>query len=85
MRLLVEKPALKAMRRMQPKVAGAIFAAMERIAADPFGDHPNARRLAGTGGSFRLRHGDWRALYRIDRLAQQVVLEDIRKREDAYR
>lgn len=85
MRLLIEKTALKAMRRMQPKLADAIVAAMERIAADPFGDHPNALRLVGTRESFRLRHGDWRALYRIDRETQQVVLEDVRKREDAYR
>jgi mRNA interferase RelE/StbE len=85
MRLLFEKPALSALRRMQPKLAAAIVAAMERVAADPFGGHPNARKLKGTKDSFRLRHGDWRVLYRIDRAAGDVVVEDILKREEAYR
>lgn len=85
MRLLFEKPALSALRRMQPKIAAAIVAAMEHVAGDPFGSHPNARKLKGARDSFRLRHGDWRVLYRIDRTANDLVVEDILKREEAYR
>jgi mRNA interferase RelE/StbE len=85
MRLLFEKPAIVALRRLQPRIAAAIVAAVERVAADPFGRHPNALKLKGTRDSFRLRHGDWRVLYRIDRVADEAVVEDVLKREEAYR
>ena len=85
MRLVIKKAAAKTLRRMQSKVATAIIAEMERIAAEPFDRHPQAKPLKGLAGMFRLRHGDWRAVYRIDRVAETVSLEDVRKREEAYR
>jgi mRNA-degrading endonuclease RelE of RelBE toxin-antitoxin system len=39
---------------------------LERIARDPYASHPDVERL--TDGSFRVRHGMWRAIY--------VVTED---------
>jgi len=35
------------------------------LAADPFARNPNIKRLTGRAG-YRLRTGDWRALYTID-------------------
>jgi mRNA interferase RelE/StbE len=84
-RLIYEKVAIKALRRMQPKVAATIKASLEAIARDPFAHHPGVDRIKGEKDAFRLRHGDWRALYQVDRAADEVVVEDIGPRGDIYR
>ena len=85
MRLVAKSAARKTLKRIQLKAARAIMGDMWRIAADPFARHPQAKALAGLPGMYRLRHGDWRAIYRIDRERQTVFLEDVSKREEAYR
>ncbi len=80
MRLLLEKPARKGLDRMPAKAADAMLARLERIAADPFGHHPNVTAMQGMKDAFRLRQGDWRAVYRLDRGANAmlIVLVDVR-------
>jgi len=70
---------------MPSKAAAALVERLKRIAADPFGHHPDAKRLVGVRDGFRVRHGDWRAIYRIDRAADAVYVEDVVQRKDAYR
>ena len=77
--------AAKMLGRMQPKRAKAIRAALEAVAADPFAQHANAKPLAGVRDGFRLRHGDWRILYRLDREAGTMVVELVKPRGDAYK
>ena len=65
---------------MTARAAEAMLKRLERIAADPFAKHPNVEVLKGMKGAFRLRQGDWRAVYRIDRNLDEVrvVLVDVR-------
>jgi mRNA interferase RelE/StbE len=84
-KLVVEKAAAKALMGMPPKTAAAISSALKAIAADPSGKHPNVKPLKGYKGGYRLRHGDWRAVYRIDRAADTMLVEWIGPRGDAYR
>ena len=51
----------------------------------PFAEHPNVKSLRGELNAFRLRQGDWRALYRVDRATQQVRVYVIDTRARAYR
>lgn len=85
MQLVVEKAAAKALRRMPAKLAASIMAGLEAIALDPFGHHANVKPLEGTTAGFRLRRGDWRILYRVDRLAGAVIVESVKTRGDAYK
>lgn len=80
MRLLLEKAARKGLDRMPPKASETMLNRLERIAADPFGVHANVKPLKGMKDAFRLRQGDWRAIYRIDRVGDEmrVVLVDVR-------
>jgi len=84
-RLVVEKMAIRQLRKMPAKTAQAIMGDMQAIAADPFGAHSQAKPLEGTKSGFRLRHGNWRVIYRIDREAQTVSIEAVKPRQDAYR
>lgn len=80
MRLLLEKAARKGLDRMPAKAADRMLMRLEQIAADPFALHPSVKPLEGMRDVFRLRQGDWRAVYRIVRSDNEmrVVLVDVR-------
>lgn len=80
MRLILEKPARKGLDRMPDKAAKTLLDRLETIAASPFARHANVAPLKGERDSFRLRQGDWRAVYRIVREQDEVrvVLIDVR-------
>ncbi len=80
MRLVLEKDARKGLDRMPAKAAAALLDRLEAIAAAPFDKHSNVKPLVGEKDAFRLRQGDWRAVYRIERKADEmrVVLIDVR-------
>ena len=65
---------------MSRKAASAMLDRLEAIAADPDGRHANVKSLSGIRDAFRLRQGDWRAVYRLDKQADEmrVVLVDVR-------
>lgn len=83
--LVYEKPAVKALTKLQPKVARAIRDALRVVAADPFAHQANVDRLTGTKDSFWLRHGSWRVLYRLDRATDTMIVEAIEPRGEAYK
>ena len=80
MRLVLEKAARKGLDRMTARATEAMLNRLERIAANPFVKHANVEAMKGMKDAFRLRQGDWRAVYRLDRGADEmrVVLVDVR-------
>ena len=80
MELILEKAARKGLDKMSEKAANAILQRLEAIAADPNKKHANVKPLTGFLNAYRLRQGDWRAVYRLERSADQmrVVLIDVR-------
>jgi mRNA-degrading endonuclease RelE of RelBE toxin-antitoxin system len=84
MELIYEKGAIKSLKRIQPKVAQAIQTALEKIAANPFGAHLNAKPMEGTKAGFRLRHGDWRIIYAVNQDKQIVTVVDVKPRGRAH-
>ena len=55
---------------------------IDRLVSNPRG--VGSRKLQGTKDSYRLRCGDYRALYRVDDLADQVIIYAIGHRKDVY-
>jgi mRNA interferase RelE/StbE len=84
MELVIAKRAANKLRRIQPKTARAILSELNAIAADPFKPHRNVERLKGVQDGFRLRHGDWRILYRIDQKAGRMIVGVVKPRGEAY-
>ena len=85
MELVYGRAASRALRRMQPKLAAAFQRDLAAIAKMPFGHHANVKALAGVTDGFRLRRGDWRAVYRLDRTANRMIVVWIGPRAGAYR
>jgi len=58
---------------------------LKAIARDPFAGHANVKPLHDEPNGFRLRQGDWRALYRVNRATQEVRVYVVETRGWAYR
>jgi mRNA interferase RelE/StbE len=56
---------------------------LERIAADPNGPQPGAKAMVGMQGTFRVRQGDWRAIYAIR--DGNVIVGQVGNRKEVYR
>ena len=76
--------ALKVLLRMPRNSAQLIREKLEQIAVDPFASFPNAKKLHGRPG-YRLRIGDWRVIYEIEKDQLVVIVLKIATRGDVYR
>ena len=85
MRVIVGRDALRVLSRMQPAKASDIRQAIARVAADPSARNPNLRPLKGVPSGFRIRVGDWRVSYTLDRAAGVLDVFEIAPRGGAYR
>jgi mRNA interferase RelE/StbE len=85
MKLVIDKRALRRLQAMPAKVRTAMLERLKAIAGHPFAGHSNVKPLRGEADAFRLRHGSWRALYRVDRAAQEVRVYVVETRARAYR
>jgi mRNA-degrading endonuclease RelE of RelBE toxin-antitoxin system len=82
MALLIQPKAVKAAKGMPRQDWDRLKERLERIARDPYGNHPDAERLKG--GGFRVRQGDWRAIYDITG-GGDVEVEQVGNRREVYR
>ena len=85
MELVIERMATQALRSMPAQRARLLIERLKAIAADPFAHHANVERMAGTKDAFRLRQGSIRAVYRVDRIASQMRVENIAPRGGVYK
>jgi len=85
MRVTYKRDPLKALRRMQRAKAEDITRAVERLAVNPWAPNNNLRSLKGVPNGFRLRVGDWRVSYTVDRNTAVIDVFEIAPRGGAYR
>ena len=83
-KIIFKKEAAKSLDKLQRNVAKLIREKLMAIAANPYAEHPNARKLQGRDG-YRLRVGDWRVIYEIQN--DQIVILSLRiaPRGEVYR
>ena len=70
--------------RMPRNTARLIREKIEMIAADPYADHPNAKKLQGREG-YRLRVGGWRILYKIESEQLLIMVLKIAAHGEVYK
>lgn len=78
------RPARKALTRMPKPLAGRFLCAFERLARDPSRSDLDSKPLVGRDG-YRLRIGEWRAIYRIEADRLVIMVLDIGPRGDIYK
>ena len=86
MRLVIERAAMRRLGELPEPARAALLRRLKLIAGNPFAKHANVERYKGAGPDrFRLRQGQWRAIYEIDREAQEMRVQVIETRGSVYR
>ena len=77
------KSAEKGLRKIHKSRLPNILEAIEALKANP---RPiGCRKLVGSESSYRIRIGDYRAIYTIEDTIRIVEIDRIRHRKDVYR
>lgn len=80
-----QKHAARQLLRIPRDIALRICTRIAVIAAEPYAKHPNATRLKGRDGGFRLRIGNWRVVYFLDDKRKVFLVAKIDQRGRVYR
>jgi mRNA interferase RelE/StbE len=83
-KLLFLKQPRKKLISLSKRVSKSIIKKMEEVAKDPFKKNNNVEKLQGVDG-FRLRHGDWRIIYKVEKEIVTVVVVKIETRGEVYK
>jgi mRNA interferase RelE/StbE len=83
MALLIPPAVFKQLAAMPRADARRILDRLARVAETPGDRHPNVVALSGATGSYRLRQGDWRAVFSIE--DGDVILDRVGHRREVYR
>ena len=82
-KIIIKKEAAKSLNRLPRNPAKTIREKIEAIAANPYAEHPNAKKLQGREG-YRLRVGDWRVIYEIQDDQLVILVLKIAPRGEVY-
>ncbi|MBI3608795.1 MAG: type II toxin-antitoxin system RelE/ParE family toxin [Nitrospirae bacterium] len=83
-RIVYRKEAARALLKMPRNTALLIREKLEGLAQDPTGSNPNVKPLQGEH-AFRLRVGNWRVIYELQRGELIVLVLRIGARGGVYR
>jgi mRNA interferase RelE/StbE len=83
--IVIARNTGKVLVRMQPAKAKDMREAIDKVAADPTAPNNNLRPLKGVPNGFRIRVGDWRVSFTLDRQAGVMSVFEIAPRGGAYR
>ena len=81
-RVTIKRSAERELRRIDRPVVPRIVSAIHSLADEP--RPAGCRKLVGSESEFRIRIGDYRVVYAIDDEAQEINVQRIRHRKDAY-
>jgi mRNA interferase RelE/StbE len=76
--------AARSLLKMPRNTANLIREKVAQIAIDPFASVPNTKKLQGRPG-YRLRVGDWRVIYEINKDQIVIIVMKIAPRGEVYR
>lgn len=81
---LTYRPSVeKDLQSIPRSIVARIIARIEHLPSDPF--PPQSAKLHGAERLHRLRVGDYRIVYEVDRDALHIIVQYVRHRRDVYR
>lgn len=85
MKIELTKAAQKGLSKMPPKARSALVGKLSVVAANPFIKHSfDVKAMKGVQDTFRIRQGDWRAVYRVVRVEDTLIVLIIDVRGEVY-
>ena len=82
--LLYHPRAVKNLKRIHPTDQKKIIKKLEQLAKEPTSISLNVRKLVNTGQSYRLRVGNLRVIYEVDKGKRIIYVWDIDYRGNIY-
>ena len=83
MRLYITAKAQRDLGRLPNKLGIKLNAEIAKLAVNPF--LVNSKKLRGRDDTYRIRVGDYRVIYEINKDTQELVITKIKHRKDVYR
>lgn len=83
MALLIPPDVLRQLAAMPKADRRRLLDALEAVAREPMTRFAFVTQLVGQSGVWRLRKGDWRAVFRI--IQGDVIVDRVGNRRDVYR
>jgi mRNA interferase RelE/StbE len=83
-KIVFTKQAVKSLQRIPRNITDLIREKLAQLAADPFAKHLNVTKLQNRPG-YRLRVGDWRVIYEIQKEQLVVMVLKVAPRGEVYR
>ncbi len=83
-KLVYSREAVRSLRKIPSNIAKRICMKLERLANNPYIKNNNVKSFKGSNANYRLRIGDWRALYILDDQEKQIIIVDINVRGEVY-
>lgn len=81
---VIFKPSVEKDLRSLPKSAlDRVLKRIEALKQDPF--PPQATKLTGTWATHRVRVGDYRVIYGVDKKKNQIIIHHVRHRREVYK
>lgn len=81
-KIVLHKNAAKKLAKLPGDFRSKIFKAIDLLSIDPYA----GKKLRGElEGSYRIRIGDFRIIYDIDRSEGLIIIHTIGSREDVYK
>ena len=73
----------KDLKPLSKQQISSIFTKIENLSKEPF--PYNSVKLTGADNLYRIRVGDYRVIYSVDRASSHVLIHYIRHRREVYR
>jgi mRNA interferase RelE/StbE len=83
-RILFTKSADKSLRKLPRNNGQRIRRSLDDLATNPYAEHLDVTKLQNRPG-YRLRVGDWRVIYEIEKDEMTVLVLRVGSRGDVYR
>jgi mRNA interferase RelE/StbE len=83
-KVVFTKEAARALQKIPRDTIDSIREKLEHLAEDPFARNPNVTKLQNRPG-FRLRVGDWRVIYEVQKEQVVIIVIKIAPRGEVYR
>jgi mRNA interferase RelE/StbE len=81
--ILLERRAEKDLRKLSSELFQRIIAKIQSLSENP--KPQGSRKITGSKNDWRIRIGDYRAIYEIDEQEKRVRIMRVRHRREAYR
>lgn len=78
-----KRSAEQDIRRIDPGLIPSMLGQIETLADNPF--PRQSFKLTGAKGTYRLRIGDYRVIYGVNKSSRTIMIYYIRHRREAYR